>query len=207
MHGGGEVGQRSVESAMRAGTRRGRAGGRRTMPVACGALAATLLAMMLALALPPHGSADAAPVAANEGRPVTGPRAGWLMTPSVRLAEAVSRDYMLGSWRAETLEFGHDIEIVWSLSGDGRLVYDLVRVDGVERQGSTGTWMLEDDVVTEHWVRPDGSTGVGRGRIEKIDEQSFWLTILDNGSPEYTGIRRLYRRIGPPQLSLGVSPR
>ena len=107
--------------------------------------------------------------------------------------------WFVGAWETRTTEFGRDVRIIWTLWDDGRLAYDFV-VDGVASRGSDGTWGYRDGIMREDWVRPDGSTGMGRGTVEKIDDNTLRLTIIDNGSAEYQGLSRIYKRLGPPQV-------
>ncbi len=117
-------------------------------------------------------------------------------SPSAQITPA----YLIGTWETVNLELGQSVRIIWTLWGDGRLLYHFDTAGGLVR-GSTGTWTLEGDVVREEWVRPDGTRGAGRGTVEKLDEDTIRLTIIDNGHPEYKGISRVYRRLGEPKLS------
>lgn len=127
-----------------------------------------------------------------------------LIEPRRRMAEPapetrLSKEYFIGSWEFHGQEFGRDVRIIWNLWGDGRLAYDFI-VDGVPLAGSTGNWNFRDGVMYEHWLRPDGTTGDGRGSVERIDQNTLRLIIIDNGSDNYRGMSRIYRRRGPPQL-------
>lgn len=106
-----------------------------------------------------------------------------------------SRSDLIGVWETRNVEFGHVVEIVWTLYDDGRLAYDFV-VDGRPQPGSGGTWDYRDGVVVERWPRPDGSTGTGRGALERLDIDTMRLTIIDNGIDVYRGLARVYRRRG-----------
>lgn len=112
----------------------------------------------------------------------------------------ISNAFFVGAWETRNREFGRDVRIVWRLWPDGRLDYDF-EVDGIRSRGATGRWEWRDGVMHEDWHRPDGSTGQGRGSVERIDDNTIRLTIIDNGAPEYRGKARVYRRLGPPQVS------
>jgi hypothetical protein len=174
-------------------------------------LNATLFACLtaLALCLPAQARDAAAPSNSVQSTTTQSPQTVTLAAdaanspPDVqRMAQSggLTREFFLGSWRTENFEFGNNVEIIWSLFRDGRLAYEF-NVNGIWSRGSDGTWVFEGDVMTEHWIREDGSRGLGRGKVEKIDDNTISLTILDNGHEPYRGMVRISRRIGPPQLS------
>lgn len=111
---------------------------------------------------------------------------------------AITKAYLVGVWETHNSEHGRDVRIVWTVRADSSLDYDFV-VDGVGSRGSTGTWDFRDGTLYESWVRPDGSTGAGHAALERIDENTFRLTVIDNGDPGYRGLVRIYRRLGPAQ--------
>lgn len=133
-------------------------------------------------------------VGGERGQPVTG---------DLRFAQqsAITREFMFGEWSTRNIEFGQDVEILWTLWPDSRLAYRFI-IDGMVVEGSRGTWEIEAPTVIERWVRPNGETGVGRGTIEKIDDNTLRLTIGENGDPNYRGVVRVYRRRGAPQISM-----
>lgn len=112
----------------------------------------------------------------------------------------VTRSYLIGVWETHNIEFGRDVRVTWTVRGDGSLDYDFV-VDGGAFRGSTGTWDVGEGILTERWNRPDGTSGMGRATVERIDDNTFRLTVIDNGADEYRGLVRVYRRLGPAQLS------
>lgn len=114
----------------------------------------------------------------------------------------ISRDFFVGAWEAQVEEFDKRYRIIWTLWEDGRLIYHFGELPyGPLLRGSSGAWRVDRDEVHEVWERPDGSRGAGYGRVEKVDENTIRLTIIDNGDPRYTGLVRVYRRIGAPELS------
>ncbi|MGE0701291.1 MAG: hypothetical protein AB7O57_19505 [Hyphomicrobiaceae bacterium] len=127
------------------------------------------------------------------------PTSGSSAAPGIRIAQALDRGYFVGAWETHNTEHGRDVRIVWTVRDDSSLDYDFV-VDGVGFRGSTGTWDFRDGTLYETWVRPDGSTGSGTASIERIDDNTFRLTVIDNGADEYRGLVRVYRRLGPPQF-------
>lgn len=112
--------------------------------------------------------------------------------------QVLDRAYFIGVWESKGVEFGRDIQIFWTVRNDGSLDYDFV-VDGAAFRGSTGTWDFRDGTLYESWVRADGTTGSGRAAIERIDDNTFRLTVIDNGAPEYQGLVRIYKRKAAPQ--------
>lgn len=111
-----------------------------------------------------------------------------------------TRAWFVGAWETRNVEFGRDVRIVWRLYEDGRLGYDF-EVDGVATRGSDGVWEWRPPVMHETWLRADGRRESGHARIERIDDNTLRLIIADNGAAEYTGKVRIYRRIGPAQVS------
>ena len=113
-------------------------------------------------------------------------------------AAVLNRAYFVGVWETRNREFGRDVQVFWTVRSDSGLDYDFV-IDGVPSRGSAGTWDFRDGVLIENWRRANGSTGSGRASIEKIDDDRFRLTVIDNGDPQYRGLVRTYRRLGPAQ--------
>ena len=111
-----------------------------------------------------------------------------------------SIEYFVGEWTTRNTEFGLDVQIDWTLWRDGRLAY-LFTVNGVQSEGSSGTWIFEGPFMHEQWQRADGTTGTGRGRLEWLDDNAFRLTIEDNGHAQYRGLSRIYRRKGARSIS------
>lgn len=156
------------------------------------------LALGMGLAVVPSRTGGAEAFAAAPDRTASAPA----RTQSEPRLAVLTRDFFVGAWETINIEFGQRVRIIWTLWDDGRLLYHFDTPGGLVR-GSTGSWRLDGNVMHEDWHQPDGSRGAGRGSVEKIDESTIRLTIIDNGHPEYTGITRIYRRLGPPQLSLG----
>lgn len=139
-------------------------------------------------------------IGANEARAETGSdRVAQSGAPPQR-ARQLTPDFFVGTWATRNVEFGRDVEIFWTLWKDGKLAYRF-SIDGIPFDGSTGTWDFDGTFMRERWNRTDGSVGSGYGSVEWIDDDTIRLTIVDNGEPSYTGMSRVYRRTGPPQLS------
>ena len=112
----------------------------------------------------------------------------------------VTREYLVGEWVTRNDEQGRDVEVYWTVRADGSLGYRFV-IDGVASEGSSGTWALDGDRLTEHWNRAFGVIATGIATLERIDGNTMRLTIVDNGHPDYAGKVRVYRRRGGPQVS------
>jgi hypothetical protein len=94
-------------------------------------------------------------------------------------------DLLVGTWRFTGVELGQPRDIVWHLRPDGTETYI---INGVS-QGA-GTWQYIDAHIYERY--PDGRKG--KGAIQIRDRDHFEITIVDNGIPAQTGLRRLYVR-------------
>lgn len=157
------------------------------------------LSVLMATGIALTGLVTPAASRAGDGLEASAVAAPRLVTLRSRAQAAVlAREYLIGSWETHNIEFGRDVRIVWTVRGDSSLDYDFV-VDGVASRGSSGTWDFRDGMLIENWSRPDGTTGAGRASIERIDDNSFRLTIIDNGNADYRGLVRIYRRRSGPQ--------
>jgi hypothetical protein len=168
---------------------------------------------LLTVAVIAFALAGSVPGARSEVAPTAhGPTdtpAGQISRPA-RIAEgkadkALEREFLVGVWETRNNELGRDVQVIWTARSDGSLDYDFV-IDGVTSRGSTGTWDFRDGILVEKWHRNDGSTAIGRGSIEKLDDNTFRLTVIDNGHPEYRGLQRIYRRLRAPQTVQISSP-
>lgn len=97
---------------------------------------------------------------------------------------------LVGSWRANVTEQGGKYELTVTFNSDG--TYKFVSKDAQKRRfNESGTWQYTDGILYQ--VFANGASG--KGSIEWIDNNTFELTIIDNGVPAYNGIKRRYRRI------------
>lgn len=97
---------------------------------------------------------------------------------------------LVGVWRAEVNEDGErsTITVTFLANGDSRY---LIKNEKGETGTDTGTWQYSDETIFERFS--NGSSG--RASIRWIDQDTLELTIIDNGVPSYTGLKRLYRRV------------
>ncbi|HSP62114.1 MAG TPA: lipocalin family protein [Pyrinomonadaceae bacterium] len=98
---------------------------------------------------------------------------------------------LVGVWRTSVSELGTNEEITYTFFADGtsRAVFE-------NTKGRTardhGTWQYSDGILYEKFS--NGASG--NGSIEWIDNDTFVITIIDNGVPAYNGLKRRYRRVG-----------
>jgi hypothetical protein len=105
--------------------------------------------------------------------------------PGAPFDGAQASQQFVGTWKFTGTELGRPVEIFWHIRPDGTCTY--VFPNG-ERQD--GTWQYSDGVIFERFQ--NGARG--KGRVQVIDINQFDLTILDNGVPAYTGLKRRYIR-------------
>jgi hypothetical protein len=97
---------------------------------------------------------------------------------------------LVGAWRANVTEQGGKYELTVTFNPDG--TYKFVSKDA-QRNSATdnGTWQYSDGIL--HQTFSNGASG--KGSVQWVDNNTFELTIIDNGVPVYSGIKRRYRRI------------
>jgi len=98
---------------------------------------------------------------------------------------------LVGDWRTNVEELGVNTEITYTFLADGssKMVF---RTTGKRQPGTDyGTWQYSEGILYERF-----SNGVsGKGKIEWIDDDTFEITIVDNGVPAYNGLKRRYHRL------------
>lgn len=98
--------------------------------------------------------------------------------------------HMVGVWRANGTEFGYNLEMTFTANADG--TYQFVARSA---QGTTvtdyGTWQYSDGILYQRFS--NGASG--KGSVAWIDSNTFDLTIIDNGTPAYSGKKRRYYRV------------
>lgn len=167
------------------------------------ALALMMLLSWAAGQLPLWSRANAAVREAAPAAAIAAPRSpAHTVHADTRLLD---RDYFVGVWESRNIEFDRDVEIIWTVRNNSTLDYDFI-IDGTPYRGSSGTWDFRDGTLYESWLRPDGSTGNGQAAIERIDDNTFRLTVIDNGAAQYRGLVRIYKRRAPPQ-TVKLAPR
>ncbi|WP_438425424.1 hypothetical protein [Aquimarina macrocephali] len=97
---------------------------------------------------------------------------------------------LVGHWESNLTENGVEFTILLNLKSDGNSVYQFVDEHIKENDYDYGTWQYSNGVLYEKF-----SDGVsGKGRVKWISNDRFELTIIDNGTPSYTGLKRYYQR-------------
>lgn len=97
---------------------------------------------------------------------------------------------LVGVWRTNVSELGENTEITYTFLADGS---SKMAFKGAKGPAETdyGTWQYSEGVLYETFS--NGASG--KATIEWIDDNTFELTIIDNGIPAYNGLKRRYRRI------------
>ena len=96
---------------------------------------------------------------------------------------------LVGTWEANVVEQGVKTRITYTMNADGTSKMFFKTGSGQTGRDS-GTWQYSNGVLYETF-----SNGVsGKGSIKMLDENTFEITIIDNGTPAYTGLKRIYRR-------------
>ena len=97
---------------------------------------------------------------------------------------------LVGVWRTDVSELGVKTEITYTFLADGSSKVFFRHGNG-QTGKDHGTWQYSEGILYERF-----SNGVsGKGTIEWIDDNTFEITIIDNGIPAYNGLKRRYRRI------------
>lgn len=95
----------------------------------------------------------------------------------------------MGTWYAHEVEFDRPVKIYWHARADGTCTY--VFESGYRKSLLNGTWSYSNGVLYESNVR-NGSIS---GAVTWISDNEIEITIIDNGTPAYSGMKRRYRRI------------
>lgn len=96
---------------------------------------------------------------------------------------------LVGTWQTIETVNGRQVTITFHLRPDGSSTY-IFTLDGIaERQN--GSWQFNNGILFETFS--NGASG--RGSINWINNDRFVLTIIDNGIPAYTGVKRVYKRL------------
>jgi hypothetical protein len=96
---------------------------------------------------------------------------------------------LVGTWRANVVEQGVPMEITWHVRPDGTDTYYFRSQLGQTQVD--GTWRYSNNVLFEEYR----NGGRGRGALRWITDNQFELSIIDNGIPAYSGLKRIYQRL------------
>ncbi len=97
---------------------------------------------------------------------------------------------LVGVWRANLSAGGKRIEITYTFNADGTSKF-VARDRQGRRATGQGTWQYSEGTLYQTF----GNGATGKGSIEWIDEDTFEVTIIDNGVPAESGQKRRYHRV------------
>jgi hypothetical protein len=104
------------------------------------------------------------------------------------VAPGSEAEKLVGTWQARITEFGSQKRIFWYVRKDGTSYFQFSSPNGTGELA--GTWQYSAGVLSERYAN-----GIsGKGAIKWIDMNHIEVTILDNGNPAYTGLKRHYYR-------------
>lgn len=110
----------------------------------------------------------------------------------------VTPQYLVGTWAAQVVEFDIPQTVMIELTEDysiqginGGISYVVIVNDDITNSG-IGYWNLENGVFTQYNIllAPEGI-----GSVRYLNAESFELTIVNNGVPAYTGLKRVFNRV------------
>ena len=97
---------------------------------------------------------------------------------------------MVGVWRAVSNEFGSSVEMTYTANADGTYQFFARNAQGATMQ-DYGLWQYSNGILYQKF----SNGGSGKGSVEWLDRNTFVLTIIDNGTPAYSGVKRRYHRV------------
>src|SRR5262249_39650366 len=99
------------------------------------------------------------------------------------------RSQLVGTWKADVVELGVRMEIVWHVWPDGTSSYMATSATGSGT--ATTAWTYTGGIIYER----SSSGPPSSGSIRWIDRDHFVLTIIDTGDPRTRGLERRYSRL------------
>jgi hypothetical protein len=101
---------------------------------------------------------------------------------------------LVGNWQADVVEFGYQLRVIYQLNSDSTYYTRWYLPNGTYKE-SSGNWNYSNNILYQRSTLSSANvTSYGKGSIKWIENNHFQLTILDNGTPAYTGIQRNYYR-------------
>lgn len=97
---------------------------------------------------------------------------------------------LVGAWQGKVSELGETFEVTFTAYADGTYQYLAKNMRG-QTSKQYGNWQYSDGMLYQTFS--NGASG--KGSIEWIDNDTFELTIIDNGVPAYNGLKRRYHRV------------
>lgn len=95
---------------------------------------------------------------------------------------------LVGLWETTVVESGSEVQIAWNVRSNGTSSYTFTTANGYGTE--KGTWKFSNGIIYEEFE----SGGAGKGRVSWRNENEFELTIIDNGVPSNSGVKRIYKR-------------
>jgi hypothetical protein len=97
---------------------------------------------------------------------------------------------MVGVWRANSTEFGDRVEMIFTANADGTYQFFARNAQGATAR-DYGTWQYSDGILYQRFS--NGASG--KGSVVWLDNDTFEITIIDNGTPASSGMKRRYHRV------------
>ncbi|MCB0525141.1 MAG: M48 family metalloprotease [Lewinellaceae bacterium] len=113
-------------------------------------------------------------------------------------SKSVTAQQLIGTWAADVIEFNVaqtimiELNYDYSVQGVNGVISYAVLVNGQVTNAGMGYWKLEGNVFSQFnpYLVIEGI-----GSLRYINDDTFELTIINNGVPAYTGLKRIYKRI------------
>jgi len=153
-------------------------------------IAVALILGVAGLAVFGYWKLSAASETTNTEPPSDERREAWASpSPAVSPTPRTSAS-LVGSWRTNVTENGQATEITVTFLSEGDTRYRFKDARG-RTANDNGTWQYSDGILFERF----SSGASGKSSLRWIDDDTVELTIIDNGVPAYTGLKRIYRRV------------
>jgi hypothetical protein len=97
---------------------------------------------------------------------------------------------LVGTWRANLSAGGRPVELTYTFNADGTCKFVAKDRQGRRATGQ-GTWQYSNGMLYQTFA--NGASG--KGSIQWLDDDTFEVTIIDNGVPADSGQKRRYHRL------------
>lgn len=95
---------------------------------------------------------------------------------------------LVGYWKTSVNETGTPTNILWNIKTDGTTAYIFQTNQG--NKYSNTTWNYSNGT----WYEGLSSGITAKASIQWVSKDEFILTIIDNGNPQYAGVKRRFIR-------------
>lgn len=106
-----------------------------------------------------------------------------------RIDNPPPKEFLYGTWECRKIELGQEVKILWSLNPDSTTTYRGYQA-GQTAYIPSSVWSYSDGLLYEEF-----ETGATGRSIVKALTDEFELTIVDNDTLLYRGVKRVYRRV------------